>query len=173
MNDSFDFLLNSRGDLSFESMPQKEAEQLIFNFHYATSDSLLFNFFTEINGVKKREPEMLQFNFNTYTILYDKENKLISGEEYIQQAIKIALETELGTLRENTDLGSDLYKYKHMFMNETKVVEYVREAVYKAIKDIVPDAVVNIYFRETAYYNFFNAIKIAIEFNNKIMWFTL
>ena len=44
--DKYDLLLNSRGDISFEVAPKEELEQFVFNFHYATSDSLLFNFFT-------------------------------------------------------------------------------------------------------------------------------
>ena len=50
MSDSYDFLLDSRGDISFESSQKEAEERFTFNFHYATSDSLLFNFFTEING---------------------------------------------------------------------------------------------------------------------------
>ena len=73
--DKFDFLLNTHGDISFEIASKEELEQFVFNFHYATSDSLLFNFFTDINGTKNREPDMLQFNFNTYTVLNDKKNK--------------------------------------------------------------------------------------------------
>lgn len=173
MSDSYDFLLDSRGDISFESSQKEEDERFTFNFHYATSDSLLFNFFTEINGTKKREPEMLQFNFNTYTILYDKKNKLISGNDFIKQSIKIALETELGTIRENAEIGSNMYKYRHMFMEEDKVIDYIKACAEEAIKDIVPDAEVNVYLRETAYYDFYNAVKISVVFADKIMWFTL
>ena len=171
--DNYDFLLNSRGDLSFEAAPKEEIEQFVFNFHYATSDSLLFNFFTEIHGTKKREPEMLQFNFNTYEVLYDKKNKLITGDEYIKQAIKMQLETEMGTLRENKDVGCDLYKLKHAFMNEKATLELIRSTAQEAIKDIVPNAKVHVYFQKTAYYDFYNAVKISVIFEDKIMWFTL
>ena len=39
-----DFLLDSNGDLEFESESQSDASKFEFNFHIATSDSLLFNF---------------------------------------------------------------------------------------------------------------------------------
>ena len=170
---NYDFLLNSHGDISFEVAPKEEMEQFVFNFHYATSDSLLFNFFADINGTKNREPDMLQFNFNTYTVLYDKKNKLISGDEYIKQAIKIQLETELDTLRENETVGSNIYKYRHMFMNPDEVIAFIEECAYEAIKDIVPNCEVKVYLRETDYYDFYNAIKISVTFLDKIMWFTL
>ena len=64
---------------------------------------------------------MLQLNFNTYEVLYDKKNRIITGDDYIQQAIRLQLETEIGTLRENETMGSDLYKYKHMFMDEREL----------------------------------------------------
>lgn len=169
----YDFLLNSKGDISFEAMSQDEIEQFVLEFHCATSDSLLFNFFTEINGEKKREPEMLQFNFSTYEILYDKKNKLVTGDEYIKQAIKIQLETEIGTLRENSDIGSDLYRYRHMLMDKEVVIARIKECVTAAIKDIVPNCEVKVYLLETAYYDFHNAIKISVIFLDKIMWFTL
>lgn len=170
---NYDFLLNSHGDISFEVAPKEEMEQFVFNFHYATSDSLLFNFFADINGTKNREPDMLQFNFNTYTVLYDKKNKLISGDEYIKQAIKIQLETELDTLRENETVGSNIYKYRHMFMNPDEVIAFIEECAYEAIKDIVPNCEVKVYLRETDYYDFYNAIKISVIFTDKTMWFTL
>ena len=171
--DKYDLLLNSRGDISFEVAPKEELEQFVFNFHYATSDSLLFNFFADINGTKKREPDMLQFNFNTHIVSYDKKNRLISDNEYIKQAIRIQLETELGTLRENEEAGSKIYKYRHMFMNPTEVIAAIEECAYEAIKDIVPDCEVKVYLRETNYYDFYNAIKISVIFKDKTMWFTL
>ena len=170
---NIDFFLDNHGDISFESTPQEELEQFVFNFHYATSDSLLFNFFTEINGVKERTAEMLQFNFNTYSVLYDKQNKLISGDDFTKQAIKLQLETELGTIRENWDIGSDLYRYKHMFMNEEDVINHITKVATEAVQVIVPNSEVKVYMQKTAYYDFYNAIKIAVIFLDKIMWFTL
>ena len=170
---NIDFSLDSRGDISFEAASQEELEQFVFNFHYATSDSLLFNFFPEINGTKERASEMLQFNFNTYSVLYDKKNRLISGDEFIKQAIKLQLETELGTIRGNSDVGSDLYKYKHMFMNEEDVINKITTVATEAVKVIVPNVEVKVYMKKTAYYDFYNAIKIAVIFLDKIMWFTL
>jgi hypothetical protein len=171
--DKFDFLLNSHGDISFEVVPKEELEQFIFNFHYATSDSLLFNFFTEINGTKEREPDMLQYNFNTYTVLNDKKNKLISGDDFIKQAIKVQLETEVNTLKENASVGSNIYKYRHMFMNPNEVITYIEECAYDAIKDLVPECEVKVYLQKTDYYDFYNAIKISVIFKDKTMWFTL
>ena len=171
--DKFDFLLNTHGDISFEIASKEELEQFVFNFHYATSDSLLFNFFTDINGTKNREPDMLQFNFNTYTVLNDKKNKLITGDDFIKQAIKIQLETEINTLRENASVGSNIYKYRHMFMHPDEVIAYIEECTYDAIKDIVPDSQVKVYLQKTDYYDFFNAIKISVIFADKTMWFTL
>lgn len=169
----YDLLLNSNGDISFDIVPEENPEQFIFNFHYATSDSLLFNFFPEINGTKKREPDMLQFNFNTYTVLYDKKNRLISGEEYLKQAIKIQIETEIGTLRENSSVGSDIFKYRHMFMQPNDVIHRIETSVYNAIKDIAPGCEVKVYLQKTEYYDFYNAIKISVILADKIMWFTL
>jgi phage baseplate assembly protein W len=170
---SIDFFLDNHGDISFETAPQEELEQFTFNFHYATSDSLLFNFFTEINGKKERTPEMLQFNFNTYSVLNDKQNKLISGDDFIKQAIKIQLETELGTIRGSGDIGCNLFRYKHMFMNEEEVINTITQVVSDAVKVIVPNSEVKVYMQKTAYYDFYNAIKIAVIFLDKIMWFTL
>lgn len=170
---NYDFLLNSKGDISFETTSVEESDHFTFNFHFATSDSLLFNFFPEINGTKEREPGMLQFNFDTYTVLYDKKNRLISGDDYIKQAIKIALETELGTLRENEFVGSEIYKYRHMFMDEKAVITQIEKVAGEAIQQIVPNSEVKVYLMKTEYFDFYNAIKISVTFLDKIMWFTL
>ena len=168
-----DFFLDSKGDILFETTDKEMQEKFIFNFHYATSDSLLFNFFTEINGTKERGAEMLQFNFNTYTVLNNKKSKMATGDDFIKQAIRLQLETELGTIRENSDIGSMLYKYKHMFMDENEVINQIKTIVEEAIQPIVPNSEVKIYMQKTSYYDFYNAIKIAITFLDKIMWFTL
>ncbi len=169
----YDFLLTNKGDISFEVSDIEDSESFTFNFHYATSDSLLFNFFPEINGTKEREPGMLQFNFNTYTVLYDKKNKLISGDDFIKQSIKIALETELGTVRENDEVGSEIYKYRHMFMEEKSVITTIEKYATEAVHKIIPNSEVKVYLMKTDYYDFYNAIKISVTFLDKIMWFTL
>ena len=158
---NYDFLLNERGDISFETIIR------------ATSESLLFNFYAEINDTLERQPEWLQFNFNTYEALYDKNSKIISGDEYIKQAIRIRLETEKGTLRENLDLGSNIHSYRHMFINPENVISKIEACVYEAIKDIVPNSEIKVLLEKTTYYDFFNSIKISITFENKIMYFTL
>ena len=168
-----DFFLDNQGDILFETTNKEAQEQFVFNFHCATSDSLLFNFFTEINGVKERGPEMLQFNFNTYNVLNNKKSKMATGDDFIRQAIRLQLETELGTIKENGDVGSTLYKYRHMFMDEAEVVNQIKQIVEEAIRPIVPNSEVNIYMQKTEYYDFYNAIKIAVTFLDKIMWFTL
>ncbi len=169
----YDFLLSSRGDILFEAKTKDELEQFVFNFHCATSDSLLFNFFADISGTKEREPEMFQFNFETYSVLNDKKSKIATGDDFIKQAIKLQLETEINTLRENYDVGSEIYKYRHMFMQESNIIKNIEECAYNAIKDIVPNCEIKIYLQKTAYYDFYNAIKISVTFLDKIMWFTL
>ena len=37
MSNSYDFILDSRGDISFESSQKEEDERFTFNFHYATN----------------------------------------------------------------------------------------------------------------------------------------
>lgn len=169
-----DFLLNNNGDIVFESNKANDSERLEFNFHYATSKSLLFNFeFITFQNYIERQPEWLQFNFNTYDILYDKTNKLATGDEFIKQSIKMALETELGTIRENGSIGSDIYKYRHTFMDEEKTIDYIQQCATEAIKGIVPNYEVKVYFMKTAYYDFYNAVKISVILPDKTMWFTL
>ena len=169
----YDLTLDAHGDLFFESMPIESSERFEFSFHIASSDSLLFNFHTESVGEKTRQPDMFQFNFDTYEMLYDKVNKLVSGDDYIRQAIRIQLETEINTLRENSDVGSELYKYRHCLLTDTKIIAEIEKSIYESIKHIVPNSEVKIYLKETAYFDFYNAIKISITFLDKIMWFTL
>ena len=61
---SIDLALNAKGDIVFEDINEDDVIPFIFNFHYATSDSLLFNFFSDTNDKLTRQPKMLQFNFN-------------------------------------------------------------------------------------------------------------
>ena len=168
-----DFLLNSSGDISFISKSEESLDRLEFNFHYATSDSLLFSFFADTHQPKTREPDMFQFNFGTYEVLNNKENRMATGDEFIRQAIRIQLETEIGTIRENYDAGSDIYKYRHMFMNKDKVIEEIKKCVTEAVAPIISNYKVDVYLQATEYFDFYNAIKISITFLDQIMWFTL
>ena len=170
---SIDLALNAKGDIVFEDINEDDVIPFIFNFHYATSDSLLFNFFSDTNDKLTRQPKMLQFNFNTYTVLNNKKIKYINDYEYIKQCIRIALNTELGTVKENEDLGSTLYKHHHMAMDFSLVEKRIISCVEEAIKHIITEPEIKVYFQKTNYYDFYNGIKIVISYKNEKLWFVL
>lgn len=168
-----DLFLTNTGDISFTTTNTLSRPDLfIYNFHVATSESLLFNF-NIVNNVEPVNANSFTYNFYIYTPKYDKSVKTVSKNTYIQQAIKIRLSTELGTIRENYDLGSDIYTYMHSDLSNSKLKPQMERLVKAAISDILPNASVTIYFLNTNYLNYHDSIKIVIINDEDIYYYTL
>ena len=68
-----DLFLTRNGDFSFLSMDtMKENGMFGFNFHIASSDSLLFNFSIYNNTVLEARPNQLEFDFYIHELQYNK-----------------------------------------------------------------------------------------------------
>ena len=115
----------------------------------------------------------LQYNFYVYTPKYDKSIKTVSRSSFIQQAIKIRLYTELGTIRNSSDLGSDLYSIMHSNIPNDKLKVKIENLVKVAISDILPNATVTVYFLNTDYLNYHDSIKIVIINDEDVYYYTL
>ena len=50
-----------------------------------------------------------------------------------------------------------MYKYRHAMLNEENIISRIKETVYDAIKDIAPNSEIEIYLKDTAYFDFHNA----------------
>ena len=244
---STDLFLTNTGDFSFlTTNTTSRPDMFIYNFHIATSESLLFNFnvvnsnsndsiinpnikptndrevvdfddifliidakegerifvnstkelieVTETHAIMpideyKDEPitqtviarykilkynfSGLQYNFYAYTPKYDKSIKTVSRSSFIQQAIKIRLYTELGTIRNSSDLGSDLYSVMHSNIPNDKLKVKIENLVKVAISDILPNATVTVYFLNTDYLNYHDSIKIVIINDEDVYYYTL
>ena len=88
------------------------------------------NFFIDDIKHNNLSSTSLSINFNIEKPNYNKEVRIVSGEECIEQAIKIRLATALGSVRENLDIDN----------------EFVRDIVYGVLdnKDAL-DNVINKY----------------------------
>ena len=237
---STDLFLTNTGDFSFlTTNTTSRPDMFIYNFHIATSESLLFNFnvvnsnsndsiinpnikptndrevvdfddifliidakegerifvnstkelieVTETHAIMpideyKDEPitqttiaryKILKYNFYAYTPKYDKSIKTVSRSSFIQQAIKIRLYTELGTIRNSSDLGSDLYSVMHSNIPNDKLKVKIESLVKVAISDILPNAAVTVYFLNTDYLNYHDSIKIVIINDEDVYYYTL
>ena len=99
--------------------------------------------------------------------------RTVSGTSYINQAIKLRLNTELGTVRNNESLGSELYKLMHSNIPNNKLQIKLQSIVKQALKDIVPDAVIEIHFLNANYLNYHDGIRIVIINNEDVYYYTI
>ena len=170
---SFDLLLTNSGDLSFiNSYSKYKEERFQYNFHVAPTNSLLFNFdVLNNNDFKIKSGNYFNFNFFTYTPQFDKINRVVKDTEYIQQAIKIRLDTELGTVKGEESLGSTLYAVLHSNLQKSKILSEICKIVKAAISDILYDVEIEAYFVDSDYLNFHDTIKIVITNNEEVYYY--
>lgn len=114
---------------------------------------------------------IFQYDFYAYTLQHDKVNKIIGGKDYMQQAIKLRLNTEINSIRGNEDMGADLFKFMHSNTQQSKLLNNISNQVKEAISDILPNCTVQAYIINSDYLNYHDSIKIVIINNEEIYYF--
>ena len=122
---------------------------------------------------KLRASSALEYSFYTYTPEYNKEMMTVSSKNYIQQCIKIRLNTELDTIRENTDMGCNLHTIIHSNIPNNKLKTKIEEMIKESIQDILPNASVSVSFLNTDYLNYHDSIRVVIVNNEDIYYYTV
>lgn len=171
---NYDLYLTNTGDISFLMMDTKNVdEKLEFVFYVAPSESLLFNFNIINKNYEEIIPNSLTFTFNSYENPYRYNTKIVTDYTYMKQAIKLRIETELGTVVQNESLGSDVFNFMHSNMSNNRLETDIKRAIEKAIFDILPNATVEVYFLNTDYLNYHDSIRIVITNNEEIYYYII
>lgn len=171
---SYDIYLTDSGDFAIASSDVNiNKNKFEYIFHIAPSDSLLFNFNIENNIKPTRHMNQLDYNFYVYTPKYDKIAIAITDKEYIQQAIKIRLDTELGTIRGNEDIGTDIYTLIHNDHTNTKLRKQLCEKVKAAISDVLTNCTVSIQLLQLEYLDYHDSVRIVITNNEETYYYYL
>lgn len=164
-----DFLLNTNGDIMFEKSNFIE-DSLEFNFLVSSYKTLSLKFYIEnYNDFKYLNDYTPQFilSFNFKKIENDKSIIINENEEqYYQQQIKIRLETPLNTLLENSTIGSSISLYNHKVMTNDNTFNDIKQCVKEALKDILPNAQIQVKKIDTIYLDYSNSLLITINFKN-------
>lgn len=161
-----DFYLTPRGDLAIENITAK-SNQLQLSFVTSKSNALCLNFHLDDTYFNQTSKNSLSINFSINTPSYDKEIRIISGDECIQQAIKIRLCSALGSIRGNTDIGSTLELLKHELIDNPTIVNSLKTAITIAIKDIIPNPTIIINTPQSKYVNYSTGFDVVIIDNYK------
>lgn len=164
----YDFQLNKNGDILFKQSQKKETA-LQFDFYVANTKGMIFNFYIDNYEEQKYLNDLVpQFAFKFY-VDTPKNNKDImcidNKEDYLYQQIKIRLNSALGTIKSNENIGSTLDNYRHILLNPDKNKGNYSDlilCVKNAIKDILPNAEITIYNSSSIYTDFTNSIVISI-----------
>lgn len=156
-----DFYLTPRGDLSISNI-NTDYKKLEINFITSFSNALCLNFFIDDVKQSKLSPSSLRINFDIEKPNYDKEMRVISGEESMEQAIKIRLLTALGSLRGNVDIGSTLEELIHELVDSKSLVGSLKSCIANAISDIIPNPVISIEQPKTKYINYSTGFRVVI-----------
>ena len=137
-----DLFLTPRGDLAIRNI-SSDTKRLEINFITSNSNALRLNFYIEDTFQYKPNANSLSINFSINKPEYNKEIEMVSGDAYMEQAIKIRLSTALGSLEGNRDIGSKLELIIHEFIdvqathtNLEKLIKEVEKKMRKAAADL-------------------------------------
>lgn len=161
-----DFYLTPRGDLSVSSI-NTETNRLEINFVTSKSNALCLNFYIEDVYFDKLSTTSLFVNFNIEKPNYDKQIQLVSGDECMQQAIKIRLNSALGSIRGNVDTGSTLEEYVHELVDNKNIVDSLKMSIANAIKDIIPNPTIIVSQPKSKYVNYSAGFNVLIIDNDR------
>lgn len=156
-----DFYLTPRGDLAINSITN-DYKKLEINFITSFSNALCLNFFIEDTMQKKPNSTSININFKIDKPEYDKEIKIISGDEAIEQAIKIRLSSALGSIRENVDIGSNLEEIMHELIDNESVIPSLKASIKNAISDIIPNPIIMLEKPKSKYVSYNTSFKVII-----------
>lgn len=156
-----DFYLTPRGDLSISNI-NTDYKKLEINFITSYSNALCLNYFVEDVKNDKLTPTSLGINLNIKKPNYDKEMKIISGDECMEQAIKIRLSSALGSIKENSNIGSTLEELIHELIDNKHIVNSLKTCITNAISDIIPNPIIIINKPSSKYVNYSVGFKVII-----------
>lgn len=161
-----DLFLTPRGDLAIKDINNSQ-KRLEVNFITSKSNALGINFYIEDTSSLKAYKNSLSLSFSIDKPEYNKELGMISGDAYMEQAIKIRLLTSLGSLRGNTDIGSKLELVVHEFIDSSTTITNLEKIVKEAIYDLIPNAHVYISKPNSRYLDYSTTLKILIVDKDK------
>ena len=171
---SFDLKLTDTGDFSFISTNGiDDKDSFTYNFHIATSDSLLFNFNIENAEKEILHNDMLIYNFYIFKPSWNKKFTTVTEHDYIEQAIKLRLNTEFNTIKGNENIGSNLYTVLHENLSNDKLKTKIINIIQDAIFDILPKCEIEVFILNTNYLNYHDSIKIVIKDNEDVYYYYL
>lgn len=126
----------------------------------------------KVGGIQEVEfSPGFNYNFYAYTLKHDKINRVVTDKTYIQQAIKIRLNSESNSIRGNESIGADLYKFIHSNMDTPRLLTSICNKVKEAISDILPSCTVEAYIINSDYLNYHDSIKIVIINNEEVYYY--
>jgi phage baseplate assembly protein W len=115
----------------------------------------------------------LDYNFYVYVPKYDKIAVAVKDKEYIYQAIKIRLNTELNTVRKNENLGTDIFTMLHKDPTNEKLQKQLENKVRIAISDILTDYSVSVQVMQSNYLDYHDNVRIVITNNKDVFYYYL
>lgn len=171
---SYDLFLTNNGDITFFKKPILSDDLCFeYSFYTAPTDSLCLNFYIEDAERTLSYPDCFIYNFYSFKPVYDKHCRTVSGDEYIQQVIRIRLSTELGTLRHNENIGSMIHTFVHSNLEQSKLLDAIAKEVKNVLIDVLPNCTVTVKIENTDYLNYHDSIQIVIKDNEKIYYYSL
>lgn len=110
------------------------------------------------------------YEFFMYTPQYDKTTRMVKDKEYIQQAIRLRLSTEKGTMMGDNG-GSSLFEFMHSNLDASRLLSQISSEVKSMISDILPNCTVSAYIINSDYLNYHDSIKIVIVNNEEVYYY--
>lgn len=161
----YDLMLTPNGDLAFEVSEQLK-DSLQINFVTSKSNALSIDFY--IDNLIDRDPgNGLVLNFRVHKPLNNKTCREAIEQDFYEQCIRLRLETTIGTIRGNENIGSRLELYKHDFVDSASIESNIIKCVREAISDVLPNANISIKRTKTPYLNYTDSFIVTIVDKDK------
>lgn len=167
----YDLMLTNNGDIVFEISEQLK-DSLTIDFVISQSNALMIDFFID-NFADNNITSGLEINFNIFKTLNNKSCREVIGQDYYEQAIRIRLDSAIGSIKGNEQIGSKLDLYKHEYIDSASLESNLKRIIKEAIVDILPNASITLSKAKTQYLDYTNSYVVNIIDKDKYIEYHL
>lgn len=157
-----DFLLTPYGDITFE-LYEKDNDPLEVSFITSATKTLSVSFHIDSTESAQISSSSLQVGFYIDNPTYNKTISITSQQQLREQQINIRLKTVLGDMGSCPELGSNIEKIKHEFIDTCLMTSSFDSEIKRSLSDIMPNCEVTSILKEGTYYGYNNCIASYIS----------
>lgn len=163
-----DFAVSQQGDLLFHKQDKSNTR---FKASFVISKTKALKVIMDFNGFENNfddSSNKFKASFDIDHKIYDKSANIIKEEDALTQLLMLQLKTSLGEIPNRSKVGSKLSLMRHAEIDKSNLLK-IKSYVLEAIKDNIPNAIVDVYVEINNSENYREDIAVKIYNKDQLL----